>query len=145
MWVLLHRGAYIHVFPIKINCSRHILNRGAIVMPKKRLSSPDHNSGFTHSSSLGTAWNTQTVQDFEEENGGMEEDAMCGLRPWLSRALVRGQGANHCPLYSMALPALARTRLGWWKFIPTGYWLLGCCSGLCARQTLAFNPVEARV
>lgn len=76
---------------------------------------------------------------------GWKEDSMCWLIPWLSQALVRSGGSPIEPFSLMVLPELACTHLSSWKFIPTGYLLLDCCSGRCARQILAFNPVEARL
>lgn len=32
--------------------------------------------------------------------------------------------------------------LGFWRPIPIGQLLLGCCSGICARQTLAFTQTK---
>lgn len=37
MWVQFHRLTYIRIFPVKMNCFRHVPDYRAIVLPKQRL------------------------------------------------------------------------------------------------------------
>jgi hypothetical protein len=52
----------------------------------------------------------------------------------IRESYVTYRGPSWWPFQTWHVPIL-----GSWRLIPTGQLILGCCSGLCARQTLAFT------